>query len=435
MGLAQSVRKSLVTLQHRLGVLLLHALSLSAASVSGAQSAIPGPFTLPAPTGRFAVGTTRWHLVDSTRRETLNDSGGPRQVEVVAWYPIARSSATGAARAPYLGESNAEARAFATLIRRPGAYDSLTSVVTHATQDARPLAGRTPLPLLIFSHGYAGPASAYSALLGDLASHGYVVLSVVHPYEVAAATLRDGAVVTFLDSAGALRAGVAAVQAEWRDEDDVMKRVTEANDEDAQRRLLREYFAAVPKTFTALARWVDDTKLVLDRLPTLSPATIAGKVVARISGRRVGVFGHSMGGVTAGQFCVVDTRCKAGLNLDGIPQLGTMIDATMPVPFLMVYSQRPGRIGASDVIYRHAASRYYRVDVDGTRHLDFSDMNFWGGPLRSFGVIGTIAPERAAVITRRVVREYFDQELLGRPSALLRGARALEGVQVTRLTR
>jgi dienelactone hydrolase len=48
----------------------------------------------------------------------------------------------------------------------------------------------------------------------------------------------------------------------------------------------------------------------------------------------LGVFGHSMGGVTAGQFCLGDQSCRAGLNLDGIPQYGDMIDKKMPKPFL-----------------------------------------------------------------------------------------------------
>ena len=88
-----------------------------------------------------------------------------------------------------------------------------------------------------------------------------------------------------------------------------------------------------------------------------------------------------MGGVTAAQFCVQDRRCRAGLNLDGIPQYGSMIDTPIGRPFLMVYSAREGRLGASDVIYSRSAKPYVRVDVDETLHNDFSDMVLWGGPL------------------------------------------------------
>ena len=70
----------------------------------------------------------------------------------------------------------------------------------------------------------------------------------------------------------------------------------------------------------------------------------------------------------------------------------TMIDRSLGRPFLMVYSARMGRTGASDAIYRRAATPYYRVDVRDTLHLDFSDMNFWGGPLRDRGALGKMAP-------------------------------------------
>ena len=35
------------------------------------------PFELPAPTGRYPVGTTSWHLVDRSRQETFAGPGVP----------------------------------------------------------------------------------------------------------------------------------------------------------------------------------------------------------------------------------------------------------------------------------------------------------------------------------------------------------------------
>jgi hypothetical protein len=121
------------------------------------------------------------------------------------------------------------------------------------------------------------------------------------------------------------------------------------------------------------------------------------------------------------------------LNLDGIPQYGTMIDEAMPRPFLMVYSARPGRSGASDAIYRRGAHPYYRVDVQDTRHLDFCDMAFWGGPLRERPVLGTMKPARISEITRAIVHEYFDQELMGQRSALLAGTPLFPEVTVRKI--
>jgi hypothetical protein len=95
----------------------------------------------------------------------------------------------------------------------------------------------------------------------------------------------------------------------------------------------------------------------------------------------------------------------------------------------MVYSGRAGRLGASDAIYRKA-SKYYRVDVADTQHIDFSDMILWGGPLSGRPMFGKIAPARAVEVTRTIVREYFDQELRGRPSPLLSRRTTMAGVSV-----
>jgi len=391
------------------------------------QAIVPAAFELPLLTGRYPVGTTSWRLVDRARQETFTASGEFRNVEVLAWYPAAPRRG---ALAPYLREGLIEVRNFAKLFGRESAFDGTEDVRTHAELDAAPAATPRKFPVLAFSHGYTGVPSSYTALLEDLASHGYVVLSVVHPYEASAATLADGRVVSMLDNADKFRQGIQDVLAEWGPEDETMAAVTRTTDEGEQIRLLRGYMGGLHHTGRALRRWVDDTKLVLDRLPSLPMKSAAGRLVSRIDLSRLGVFGHSMGGVTAGQFCVEDRRCRAGLNLDGSPQSGTMIDGSMPRPFLMVYSARPGRSGANDAIYGRAAHPYYRVDVRDTRHLEFSDMVFWGGPLRERPVLGTIAPARVTEITSVIVRQYFDQVLLGQRSTLLAGTPVFPEVTV-----
>ena len=162
---------------------------------------------------------------------------------------------------------------------------------------------------------------------------------------------------------------------EWGPEGATMDKVVAATDDAEKEKLLRGYLANLKNTDQVVKRWVLDVKLVLDRLPKSGPGSA---LASRLDLSRLGVAGHSMGGVMAGQFCVEDRRCKAGLNFDGIPQYGTMIDTPMPAPFLMVYSGRPGRAGASDLIYRRSASKYYRVDVADTLHIDFSEMNYVG---------------------------------------------------------
>jgi dienelactone hydrolase len=322
-------------------------------------------------------------------------------------------------------------RGFATLLRgERTAFDRLADVGTHAIVDAEPAAAPAQLPLLVFSHGYGSLPSAHAALMEDLASHGYVVLSIVHPYEAGAAALGDGRIVSLMDASGTLRQGYRDVIAEWGKEDATLSAVTATADEEEQRRLLRGYLSTLKNTDAALRRWVADTAAVLNKLSNLPRRSVAGRLIARLDLEHIGVFGHSMGGVTAGQFCLEEPRCAAALNLDGSPQYGTMIDKELNRPLLMVYSARPGRRGASDSIYRRAASAFYRVDVEGTLHLDFTDMIFWEGPLRERKALGTIAAERAAAITRTIVRQYFDQTLRGQGAPLLAGSSTFAEVTV-----
>ena len=392
------------------------------------MSALAPPFVLPAPTGLYPVGATSWRITDAARPETYSAAGEPHQVEVHAWYPTDKPGGT---PAPYM-RAMAEAQSFAQLMRQPGVFDDLATVQSHSSLDAVPRSTPARFPVLVLQHGFTGLPSSHTALAEDLASHGYAVLSIVHPYEATASTLADGKVITFLNEKGAMHQPIMDVLNEWGPEGDTMTMVTASASDAEKEKLLRGYFAALKKTDDVVRRWVLDTRLVLDRLPKTGPGSV---LAARLDLGRAGFFGHSMGGVTSGQFCVEDRRCKAGLNLDGIPQYGTMIDTPMPAPFLMVYSARPGRMGASDLIYKRSAARFYRVDVNDTLHLDFTDMNFWPGPLRSRKAFGAIAPERAAEITRTIVREYFDQELLGKPSPLLSRKTTLPEVTVTQSAR
>jgi predicted dienelactone hydrolase len=396
--------------------------------LTGLGARAPGPmFELPAPTGSSPIGTTRWVVTDDGRQETFAPDQ-KRQVEVVAWYPAASSG--GGAPAPYLRETLAEVQSFAQLMRQPGVFDGLANVTTHATLDAPPARSPSRFPVIVFSHGYTGLPSSHTALFEDLASHGYAVLSIVHPYEATASVIGGGKVITFLNEKGAMHQGIMDVLNEWGPEDGTMAKVTAAATDDERATLMRGYLAALKNTDLVVKRWVLDTKAAFDQLPA---SGAPGRLAGRLDLSRIGAAGHSMGGVTAGQFCVEDRRCKAGLNLDGIPQYGTMIDTAMPAPFLMVYSGRPGRAGASDIIYRRAASNYYRVDVAGTMHLDFTDMNWWPGPLRRRGAYGSIEPKRAAYVTRQIVREYFDQELRGRRSPVLGGDTRFPDVTVRKL--
>lgn len=398
---------------------------LVAALAVPARAQLSAPlFYLPAPTGTLPIGTTRWVVADPSRDETFAP-GRKREIEIIAWYP--RAAGTTGDTAPYMRDSMEEALSFARLAKLGDAFSRLVAVSTHAVLDAEPARSPERFPVIVFQHGYTGLPGSHTALMEDLASHGWAVLNVIHPYEATAAKLADGTIVTFTGEKNAMRPGVMDVLNEWGPEGATMDKVTAAATDAEKEQLMRGYLTTLKHTPQVVARWTQDARFALDHLPKTGAA---GRLAARLDSQRLGAAGHSMGGVASAQFCLEDRRCKAALNLDGIPQYGPMIDSKMPAPFLMVYSGRAGRAGASDIIYKRAAAKYYRVDVKDAMHLDFTDMSLWGGPLRERGAYGTIDPARAAEITRMVVREFFAQEILNQPSALLAGRMPMADVTV-----
>jgi len=403
------------------------ALAFLLVSTAFASAQTPAPlFELPAPTGKSAVGTTRWVVTDTSRDE-LFAPGRKRDIEIVAWYPAAAPSSQ---PAPYIRDGMEEVQSFARLAKLGDAFDGLAAVRTHATLDAAPASSPGRFPVILFQHGYTGLPSSHTALMEDLASHGWAVLNLIHPYEATGAMLADGTVVTFTDEKNAMRSGIMDVLNEWGPEGATMEKITAAPDDAERETLMRGYLTLLKNADQVVKRWTLDARYALDHLPA---SGAPGRIASKLDLSRLGAAGHSMGGVAGAQFCVEDRRCKAALNLDGIPQYGTMIDTPMPAPFLMVYSGRAGRAGASDIIYKRSASKYYRVDVKDTLHLDFTDMNFWDGPLRQRGAFGKIDPARAAAITRMIAREFFGQEVLRQPSAFLSGKQPMTDVTVVEL--
>jgi hypothetical protein len=152
-------------------------------------------------------------------------------------------------RAPYLREGQAEVEVYQRLTKQPpGAFDTLSEVRTHAAIDAPPAASAPRFPVLLFSAGFIAIPSTYTALIEDLASHGYAVLHVVHPYEATAVRLSGGRTVRMVDDGGAFLQPIQEVLGEWGVEGDTMTRVTSAADEAGRLTLLRGYLGGLKAT-------------------------------------------------------------------------------------------------------------------------------------------------------------------------------------------
>jgi predicted dienelactone hydrolase len=240
--------------------------------------------TLPTPTGHFAIGRTTYAWTNEAETDEFALSpGSKRQVLVWVWYPAVRSNRD--APAEYLpGQWRA------ALAKRQGVFlrsflkRNPALVHTHSVSGAMVSPERRTYPVVLLRAGGSALTTDFTTLAEDLASHGFFVVGFDAPYRSFVVVLPDGRVVARSPAAN----------------------VENAND------------LADPVVGKLLAMWTSDTTFVVDQLQRLNDDS-SEKLAGRMDLQRLGMFGHSFGGATALEFCHQDSRCKAAIDIDGIP--------------------------------------------------------------------------------------------------------------------
>ena len=148
------------------------------------------PLVLPEPTGPYAVGRTSFRWVDEDRPEVLSErSDDNREIAVLVWFPAQSTQCSESA--PYLNDPDV-----LTVALSEDEASFLSSVQTHSIDDAVLLAPEpTGIPVVLFSPGNGTFPALYTTHAEDLASHGYLVVVVDHPYDSIATRLSDGRIV------------------------------------------------------------------------------------------------------------------------------------------------------------------------------------------------------------------------------------------------
>ena len=134
------------------------------------------PFVIPerpfaVPTGPHPIGTTEYRWTDPGRPERFTrDPADRRSVAVRVWYPAEAEPAEVSAGALYVADL-AEFGANQEFV-------PVTHVRTNAVLGAAPARG--PFPVLVYNHGGGWSRFTSTFTTEEMASHGYVVVSVEH---------------------------------------------------------------------------------------------------------------------------------------------------------------------------------------------------------------------------------------------------------------
>ncbi|MCU1243944.1 MAG: family ership [Candidatus Acidoferrum typicum] len=351
---------------------------------------------MPRPTGPFAVGRALYDWVDHKTLDTLAPvPGTKRELGVWIWYPAA------AGQSPAM-DDYLPAPLRAEVERSRGALLSkfltrdLSKVHGHSTRNSDVSAQQRSYPVVIMRAGASAEVWNYSTLAEDLASDGYVVVGFDAPYRTFTVVFPDGRVIS---------------------------RLPENNPEVCLERTGQEREQCANKLLSA---WTGDIAFALDRLEQLNAADASGRFTGRLDMARVGVFGHSFGGAAALQFCHEDSRCKAGIDVDGAPH-GSVIQAGVDRPFMILLSDHShesdpegGQIMANmqSIYDRLPANGRLFLEIRGANHFLFSEdaallkSHIVMRTLRMLGILG-IDGRRQLDVTTYCLRTFFDAYLKG----------------------
>jgi dienelactone hydrolase len=328
--------------------------------------------TAPAPTGNYRVGTRIMDLVDATRSDPYLESGAQRELQVRFWYPAAITP--GCKPAQYTS---------------PGVWNYLSQLVkvappqvrTNSCQDI-PVA-RGAHPVVVFTHGYTGTFTDYTFLFEDLASRGYVVVSVNHTFEATAVQFPDG------------RIAKSLIGSHFGNTWQLDER----------------------STSFAVAVRLSDLKFATDELERMN-ASRTGPFAGKLDLSHAVIAGHSLGGMTALLGLQLEPRFRAAVSVDGVIP-GQLFGATKK-PVLMLFAGRDAWDQDTCRLWGRLQGPHFAINLKGSEHLTPSDAVWLAkGAVQT----GTMGMERTVAAVRNYIAAFLDSNLVGKPAdSLLMGA-------------
>ncbi|HSL28976.1 MAG TPA: hypothetical protein VK900_07240 [Anaerolineales bacterium] len=342
---------------------------------------------LPAPTGPYNVSRTMIRWVDTSRPEVLTeDPDDFREVVAVAWYPAEPETGVQGGYFPNL-------RTLSDELMRSGEVTlwevlGLGLLRSSMLLDSDPV--KEPFPVVILSPGNGTNIEFYSILASEIASHGYIVIGINHPYDVAAVELSDGEVAPY-------------DKAQW------------ALDTQAH----QAYTAERIKVRTA------DVLFALGRLDEMNST---GPFAGAMDLDAIAVAGHSLGGITASEACKVNERFKACLNLDGLQAGGpfSMDETTLPPNQPFMFLTKEAQLHPRLLERFEAMTESYWIVVHGAAHDSFTD----GPMLQSALLPGSSQANRVMEVVQKYSVAFLDHVLRGRSDEILSHPANKPGVSV-----
>lgn len=352
--------------------------------------ALPPVPRLTAPRGPYAVGTNTYRWVDPTRpEEATTNPSDHRNVVVQTWYPATEN--VQAPNAPYI-DGLGRLPAYVSILPR-FVWSNYHKIQSHGLLGLPLAASQTKWPVVLFSPGYGASRAFYTSLLTDLASKGFVVLALDHPYESAVVELADQQIVGPIEDFARYGADRGA------------------------------YMTAHQHLRSA------DLSFVLDQLHSgdKSRNDISPDFLARLDLAHISAIGHSFGGASAALALSRDARIQAAANIDGT-LYGTLARTALQKPFLLLQSDPAEThhseryLSGNQQLFENLKAPGYRIEIRGANHFSFTDVPlFFSPPARwilSFFVGGPRDVSETHHLSADILAAFLQPSPSGQPASL-----------------
>lgn len=248
------------------------------------------------PTGPYTVGVTNYHWLDKNREETYADPPvDHRELMVRVWYPAEMVKEAKKAHYALDAETTSIVGKKLPLGYRMLLYSWLQAE-NHSYTDVPIAYEKEQYPVLVFSPGFGFSPYMYSSQMEELASHGYVVFGIDHPYH----------------------SEIATVFPEGRIAEGNMNLPEETENIDQE-----------------IIVWVEDVLFTIDKINEMNEYDPQGQMTGRLDVSRMGMFGHSFGGATTAQVMHLEPQIIAGVNMDGF-FYGSVIEDGLDHPIMLL---------------------------------------------------------------------------------------------------
>ncbi|NQZ90283.1 MAG: hypothetical protein HRT54_22185 [Colwellia sp.] len=399
-------------------------------------------FTLATPSGSYGVGTFNYMETDESRTERFSPKD-KRNIYVQVWYPSDKSTSTDYPVRTFWQELYSGDYDLTSFL-----FGYLGQIDTHSHINS-PIAKDKKFPGLLFNHGLFLITEQNTSLMEHLASNGYVVFSISRPYQGFKINFDDSPSIMMsdkvpMDVGNTQISSIDIINRLLTNEEQAiaMKELfalglsfSNASNENEKRALVtqglksRQFQLLEPAiteeslydslTFLwhmnlSIDHWVKDTQFIIDNLESVKGPD--GNFLSHLNTEGFGLFGMSFGGGATGEFCKIDDRCLAGINMDGL-HFGDHWDSPLKSPFLVLTSVE--NTGMNDFAYLPSSKDYFDYTIKNTMHFDLLDAGLISPLFHNYFMEEDLDAVRVNEVINDVHLSFFDHYIKRKTNTIM----------------